>query len=393
MFHRCNVYRTHEVMNMQKERIKDIERSAKAIAAKGFVKRSQGRFLVRKSENDLRPAAVNRTANGKIVCSCKDFAANGELSCVHILAVPYAIALKNTEILPAIEPKRFPDQLQLIRTTESRESGRGEQKTRNGSKIVSEFRHFGNVDLDSFRLENMRGKTMTQKKAEITINNVQEPTPENNVLNFSTTLNELRHSVEPELVRQREGWSDREGRTHMVDYVEWHTVADILDDAAPNWSHTVKDIRTIGDIVAITVAITIDGITREGIGTGFAKNELGIKKAEHDALKRAAVKFGIARDLYKSEPTPKAESNTFNLLEDATAKTMSDMITGKQIRMIHSVARERGIDAEKECSAMTNCRIGELSKRAASAFIDHLMETERTVPAAAAVAVGMKKAS
>jgi hypothetical protein len=377
---------------MRKERIKDIERSAKAIAAKGFVKRSQGRFLVSKSENDLRPAAVNKTAEGKIVCNCKEFAADGEFSCVHILAIPYAIALKNTEVLPLPELKQFPGQLQLIDTTESRESGRGEQKLRNGSKIVSELRHFGNVDLDSFRLENMRGKSMTQKKAEITNNKTQEPAAENNVLNFSTTLTELRHSVEPDLVRQREGWNDREGRTHMVDYVEWHTVADILDDAAPNWNHTVKDIRTIGDIVAITVAITIDGITREGVGTGYAKNELGIKKAEHDALKRAAVKFGIARDLYKSEPATKNDRQIFDPMQDATAKTLSDMITGKQIRMIHSVARERGIDAELECSAMTNCRIGELSKRAASAFIDHLMENERTVPAAAVEAV-IKKAS
>lgn len=373
---------------MQKEKMSDLERSAKKIAAKGLVKRSQGRFLVKESENDLRPSEVKKTAEGKIICSCRQFTEKGR-SCVHILAVPYAIALKNTESLPAAAaPERSPDQLQLINITESRESGRGEQKTRNVSKIVSEFRHFGNVDLDSFRLENMRGKTMTQKKAEITIN-TPETASENNVLNFSTTLSELRHSVEPDLVRQREGWSDREGRTHMVDYVEWHTVADILDAAAPNWSHTVKDIRTIGDIAAITVAITIDGITREGIGTGFAKNESGIKKAEHDALKRAAVKFGIARDLYKSEPQAKPEPQTFDLMEDATAKTLSDMITGKQIRMIHSVARERGIDAEAECSAMTNCRIGELSKRAASAFIDHLMETERKAPAAAA----MKKAS
>ena len=49
------------------------------------------------------------------------------------------------------------------------------------------------------------------------------------------------------------------------------------------------------------VAITIDGVTREGVGTGTADNETGIKKAEHDALKRAAIKFGIARELYQRE--------------------------------------------------------------------------------------------
>ena len=76
-------------------------------------------------------------------------------------------------------------------------------------------------------------------------------------------------------------------------------VAARLDETAPDWSHSVKDIRQIGEVITVTVAITINGITREGVGTGLAGSELGIKKAEHDALKRAGVKFGIARDLYK----------------------------------------------------------------------------------------------
>src|SRR6476661_5994611 len=125
--------------------------------------------------------------------------------------------------------------------------------------------------------------------------------PVNNVLPFSVTLAELRKNVDPNLVRQRAGRRDRNGNVHMVEYVEWHTVADILDQHAPNWAHTVKDIRSIGEIITVTVAITIDGVTREGIGTGTAESETGIKKAEHDALKRAAVKFGIARELYKRE--------------------------------------------------------------------------------------------
>src|SRR5690348_11940023 len=122
-----------------------------------------------------------------------------------------------------------------------------------------------------------------------------------NVLDFTDTLRELRKHVDPNLVRQRAGWRDRNGNVRTVDYIEWHTVADILDDTAPNWAHSVKDIRTFGDVIAVPVAISINGITREGIGTGNANSEMGIKKAEHDALKRAAVKFGIARDLYKKE--------------------------------------------------------------------------------------------
>ena len=36
----------------------------------------------------------------------------------------------------------------------------------------------------------------------------------NNVLNFTTTLRELRKNVDPELVKQREGWRDRNGNAH-----------------------------------------------------------------------------------------------------------------------------------------------------------------------------------
>ena len=203
-----------------------------------------------------------------------------------------------------------------------------------------------------------------------------------NVLDFSTTLRELRKTVDPNLIRQRAGRRDRNGNMHMVEYVEWHTVADILDEHAPNWGHTVKDIRPIGDIVTVTVAITIDGITREGIGTGKTASETGIKKAEHDALKRAAVKFGIARELYKREfdsteqedSPPPSETRKF---DDAVAKNLGDMITTRQLGMIRAIAREADINAEDECSKMMHCGINELSKRAASELIEHLQNMQR----------------
>lgn len=202
-----------------------------------------------------------------------------------------------------------------------------------------------------------------------------------NVLDFSTTLHELRKTVDPNLVRQRAGRRDRNGNIHMVEYVEWHTVADILDEHAPNWGHTVKDIRAIGDIITVTVAITIDGVTREGVGTGKIASETGIKKAEHDALKRAAVKFGIARELYKrefdsidhEEETPGAEAKQ---IADPVAKNLADMITSKQLGMIRAIAREANLDAEVQCSQLMKCGIAELSKRAASELIAHLQKLQ-----------------
>jgi hypothetical protein len=225
---------------------------------------------------------------------------------------------------------------------------------------------------------------------------------ESNVLEFTATLKELRKNVDPHLVRQREGWRDRNGNVQTVDYVEWHTVADILDETAPNWNHSIKDIREMGEFMVVTVAITIDGITREGVGTGPTRSEMGIKKAEHDALKRAAVKFGIARDLYKKEfdafershespaaavaapaftsNVPAITSPTNNggtkFPSDPVAKTLADMITTKQLGMIRAVSREAGVDADEECSAVMNCQVTELSRRAASSLIDHLRELQ-----------------
>jgi len=132
----------------------------------------------------------------------------------------------------------------------------------------------------------------------------------------------------------------------------------------------------IGDMVAVTAAIMIDGVTREGVGTGTADNETGIKKAEHDALKRAAIKFGIARELYQRESevieTEGQGPQAGEFPRDPLAKSMSDLVTPKQLGMIRALAREAGIEPDDECRQAMRCGTEELSKRAASSFIDHL---------------------
>ena len=200
-----------------------------------------------------------------------------------------------------------------------------------------------------------------------------------NIFEFSARLRELKRRVDPDRVKQREGLRDRSGNVQMVDYVEWHTVADILDEAAPNWGHTVKDIRQIGDLVTVVVAITIDGVTREGIGTGPARSEIGIKKAEHDALKRAAVKFGIARELYKKEPNAidhesVERSNEVDFPTDPIARSLGELVTAKQLGMIRALARDLKIDADEECNSVMSCNVDALNKKAASALIGYMQE-------------------
>src|SRR5205807_5973220 len=126
---------------------------------------------------------------------------------------------------------------------------------------------------------------------------------------------------------------------------------DILDRVVPNWQHAVRNVTQIGDMVAVTAAITIDGVTREGVGTGTAESEMGIKKAEHDALKRAAVKFGIARELYQRESEVIEKEGTApqsQFTRDPLGKSVADVVTPEQLGMIRALAREAGADVGEE---------------------------------------------
>lgn len=379
------------------------DKRAKSIAAMGLVNREGDRFLV--STPSLRGKQTSyqvwRDEMAKIRCNCLEFeeaaVSDAGFRCEHILAVKYALVAKNTESATKqavkVETQIEIKPMQVVEedksATESRQSTRGEQKADEAQENVSVE---GQVETPKFiepsQLANTQGdNNMTQENTQ-SMPFVEQPAEKetaNNVLNFTTTLRELRKNVDPELVKQREGWRDRNGNTHYVDYVEWHTVADILDENAPNWNHAVKDIRQIGDIFTVTVAITIDGVTREGIGTGTADSELGIKKAEHDALKRAAVKFGIARELYKKESdTIEREgavpptNNDGGFPANPIAKSLSDLVTAKQLGMIRAISREIGVEADIECQNVMQCKTDELSKKAASGLIQHLQDLQKS---------------
>ena len=112
---------------------------------------------------------------------------------------------------------------------------------------------------------------------------------------------------------------------------------------------------------------------------------MGIKKAEHDALKRAAVKFGIARELYKRESdvieregaVPPTFNNDGGFPANPVATSLMDLVTAKQLGMIRAISRETAIDPDEECQTVLSCKTDELSKKAASAFIQHLQDLQR----------------
>ena len=422
---------------VEKNTTEKIEKRARSIAAMGLVNREGDKFRVSTPSLRGRQTSyeVRRDETGKIRCNCLEYeeaaVSDAGFRCEHILAVKYALVAKNTESATK-QPLKAETQIEIQPTqtvsedksaTESSLED-GMQKAERGFENESEIQNLnskieksedseqkadevqedvlGNGQSETPKiaepshLANTRGdKIMTQanlKEMPFTIAvEADKKDTANNVLNFTTTLRELRKNVDPELVKQREGWRDRNGNTHYVDYVEWHTVADILDEHAPNWMHAVKDIRQIGDIFTVTVAITIDGVTREGIGTGTSDSEMGIKKAEHDALKRAAVKFGIARDLYKKESdtieregaVPPPNPTTDGFPSNPIARSLSDLVTAKQLGMIRAISREIGVDADTECQNVMQCKTDELSKKAASGLIQHLQDMQKTQEVAA----------
>ena len=388
------------------------DQRARSIAAMGLVNREGDHFSVFTASLKGRQVSYNvgRDLAGHIRCDCDEFVEQVKkergFRCEHILAVKYALVAKNTE--PSLKQGSVPAQTlsneKEEQTTESRMSERGEQELDTTADETAKTPYIQTDAAGSEELVYTNGENKMKEQKEIIADTVVEVVENGNghengnVLDFSTTLKELRKNVDPKLVKQREGWRDRNGHVQMVDYVEWHTVADILDEKAPDWSHTVKDIRQVGDIMTVTVAITIDGITREGIGTGTAESELGIKKAEHDALKRAAVKFGIARDLYKREsevierdgavPPP---TDNGGIPSNPIARSLSDLVTAKQLGMIRAISREIGVDPDHECNTIMHCKTDELSKKAASSLIQHLQDLQKNQEADANVP--MRRAS
>ena len=180
-------------------------------------------------------------------------------------------------------------------------------------------------------------------------------------------LSALSQPLPEAVIRQRVGWRDASGQERMIDYIDWHTAAGILDKVCPDWSHEVRDIAVIGDLVAVTVALTIKGVTRCGIGVDSALDERGIKGAEHDALKRAAVKFGLARSLYRGA----AKKRAANAAAEKQAKS-DDPVTDKQLSAIYAITKAKQLDAQLESLALFQCEPEQLSRDAASALIDHL---------------------
>jgi hypothetical protein len=374
------------------------DRRAQSLAAMGLVTREGSRYFVKTAVARGRQESyeVWRDENGRVRCSCAEFerlgAGDQAFRCEHILAVKHSLAANVTTNAASAERNALAESA----GASLREDAPEKSKTDSTDARICVSSQEDRLEDQEMNSEECGGGFPTPgpgKEPKQAVQTEAEPKPEAIdrdrtgpaqsaqivPLAFANLLRTLRQPIDSRLIKTREGWTDRQGNTHWVEYIEWHTVADILDRVAPDWSHAVRNLTQIGDMVAVTAAITIDGVTREGVGTGPADTETGIKKAEHDALKRAAVKFGIARDLYRRESDVIEDNNgiTPSIARDPRPKTLGDLVTPKQLWMIRNLGREIGCNVEQECQSLMQCNLEEISKRAASSFIDYLKRLQQ----------------
>jgi hypothetical protein len=99
---------------------------------------------------------------------------------------------------------------------------------------------------------------------------------------------------------------------------------------------------------------------------------LSPEQAASSQAEQPASDFVVQEKDGRDDFTPLHERREVQFDGDPVAKSLTTLVTPKQLGMIRALAREAGVDYELECQAQLNCKPDELSKRAASAFIDYL---------------------
>src|SRR5262245_56214099 len=222
------------------------DKRAQSLAAMGLVTREGSRYLVKTAAARGRQGSyeVWRDENGRVRCSCAEFerlwAGDQAFRCEHILAVKHSLATNNVE---QTEVCSQPEQTSVC-STFSEEDHEMNNETRSGGASPPGLRE------ETAQAVQTETEAEAQPKPKAIDPNRTGPAQSAQIvpLAFANLLRTLRQPIDSRLIKTREGWTDRQGNTHWVEYIEWHTVADILDRVAPDWSHAVRNLTQIGDL-------------------------------------------------------------------------------------------------------------------------------------------------
>ncbi len=105
---------------------------------------------------------------------------------------------------------------------------------------------------------------------------------------------------EQEIQWRVEAVSKDKKRALVVPYVDARAVLDRLDEVVgpEGWFDAYEPLVLEKGAYQVKCRLTVLGVTKEDVGEGES-----LKAAFSDALKRAAVKFGVGRHLYRMEKT------------------------------------------------------------------------------------------
>src|SRR3712207_1207501 len=264
------------------------DKRAQGIAAMGLVNREGDRFRVTTPTLRGRRASyeVWRDEAGRVRCTCLEFeeqsAADPRYRCEHILAVKHAVLAKNTEAaakqqaatqvsapqaqgatpenVVAAETPNTLTQTASEKLGEAaaeatlrapRKAPRFVREQNEQPEVKAEVEIVANAETphrslaeheETEELEMTKKATAhVQKAAEeqdfITAEEYEQQASAPVVpLSFAKTLSTLKQPVDPRLIKTREGWRDRNGNQHMVEYVERSEERRVGKECRSRWS-------------------------------------------------------------------------------------------------------------------------------------------------------------
>lgn len=198
---------------------------------------------------------------------------------------------------------------------------------------------------------------------------------------------------------KQKGWDKKKDEPIIIEYANVTDLKDLLDERVGLWTAIVTSFQQIGNSLCVVVRITIyatdgafysDGTGIENLDTSSYGDPFSNAYAQ--AFRRACEGHGMGREMWRKSEHVEANSEPIDISEspsdtqerpsyDPVSKNLADMVTSRQLGMIRAISREADIDVDEECTRLLNCKVDELSKRAASDLIEHLQNLQRnTVP-------------
>jgi hypothetical protein len=143
-----------------------------------------------------------------------------------------------------------------------------------------------------------------------------------------------------------------------LDYVGHAAVTERLLDADPSWmwepvawtndGRPLLDVDDKGRPVGLWIKLTVAGVTRLGYGTVEAAKTEPTKELIGDAIRNAAMRFGVALDLWKkhSDADAASVSTRGRQVAGGGARTGGGLASKAQIGKIHVTSKRRELATE-----------------------------------------------